>query len=161
MQDLTQYRLFPSYRRSATGNLFDAAIMILQFCDYSGGKVVWRSVPKYYKHEEGNEYNLGDLLMAQEHREADSIVSVCPVDNPKDFRTRTMPMIEFALEDSEAEARQFIQEYPNVKDYLLDVLEQHVADMQRVYNESDMPEGQYDRKMEDLLIKHVHRVTYL
>lgn len=161
MYETTQYRLFPSYRRSATGNLFDAAIMILQFCDYSGGKVVWRSVPKYYKHDEGNTYNLGDLLMAQEHREADSIISVCPVDNPKDFRTRTMPMIEFDLEDSEAEARLFIQQYPNIKDYLLDVLEQHVADTEAAYRHYSISEDQFERKLEDLLIKQVHRVTYL
>lgn len=161
MLETTKYRLFPSYQRTASGALMDAAIMILQFIDYSGGKPVWRSVPKYHKHDEGNAYNLGDLLMAQEHREADSITSVCPGENPKDFRTRAMPMIEFALEDSVSEARQFTQQYPSIKDYLLDVLEQHVADTEKSYRSSDMSEDQFDCKLEDLLIKQVHRVTYL
>lgn len=161
MHETTQYRLFPSYQRTGSGALMDAAIMILQFIDYSGSKPIWRSVPKYYKHDVTNGYNLGDLLMAQEHREADSIVSVCPGDNPKDFRTRAMPMIEFDLEDSVSEARQFIHQYPNIKDYLLDVLEQHVADAEKAYRNSDMSEDDFDRKVEDLLIKQVHRVTYL
>ena len=164
MKEITQYRLFPSYKSSISGRLADSAIMTLQFLDYSDNKPVWRSVPKYISHQPNdafNSINLGDLLVAQEHREADSITSVCPPENPNDFRTRVLPLIEFPLEDDNFEAKEFIKLYPNIKHYLEDVLELFVDDSKDLMTACKVSDEQYKRTIDELLIKQAHRVTYL
>lgn len=169
MYETTYYRLFPSFSPSFSQGK-SGRLMTLQFLDYSGIKPVWRNIPKYVAHDPASlldSPNLGNFLVFPEYSEADSITSVCPSSElgddfrNSDFGIRNLPLIQFALEDSRHEAREFMLTYPNIKDYLIDVLEQFVEDSKQTIIGRNLPAEESDYAVMNLLELQLHRVTYL